>query len=173
LPWLLLLGFSVLYAPADRVGVQYWVLLLPWIAWAFAGVLFRGQSWNPRLPLLVSAVFALSVLFLAQFLPVRTHGPEDLALSLLQRKIREGRVNRVVLDLRPGEMDFTLKDKYVWYTDTDVEMVFAGSPIPSSKPETAYVVYYPSEERKNELLQKGWCWKELVSSRAVFLNCPL
>lgn len=172
LPWILIGSFALLYAPADRVGVQYWVLLLPWVAWAFATPLFAKSQWKPAKPLMVSAGLALTLLFIAQFMPLRVHGPEDLSVTLLQRRIQEGRVERVVLDLRPGGSDFTLKDRYVWYTDVPVEMVYEGMPLEKPRSKSAYVLYLPSEEMKRNLLAQGWCWDDTVSGRMLFLDCP-
>lgn len=172
LPWVLIATFALIYAPADRVGIHYMVAFLPWFAWILAYAFFPLGKWSVATVMRVSAVFAVLMLALVQFLPVRVHGPEDPEIPHLQSRVRNGRVQRLVLDDRPESINFTYKDRYTWYLDIPIQTVSLGETVPVPTPHTAYIAYHRDAAREKEIAQRGWCIDERFVARTVFIDCP-
>ncbi len=172
LPWVLLITFAVLYAPADRVGIHYMVAFLPWFAWILAFAFFPLGKWSAAMVMRASAVFSVSILVLLQFFPIRLHGQEDPEIPHLQSRIRDGRVQRLVLDDRPESLNFTYKDRYSWYLDVPIETVSLGELVPTPTASTAYLAYHRDATREKEIAQRGWCLDERFAARSVFIDCP-
>ncbi len=170
-PWVLFASFVVLYAPAERVGLQYWVMLFPWLAWGLASAL-PTWNWDPRKAMNATSVFAGVAFVVLQFVPVRIHGNEEREVTALQARVGSGRLKQLVLDIRPEPMNFTYKDKYTWYGDVPVEMVYQGLAVPRPSKASGYLLYNASEDRVREVLQQGWCLDEMAKDRALFLDCP-
>jgi 4-amino-4-deoxy-L-arabinose transferase-like glycosyltransferase len=170
-PWVLFASFVVLYAPADRVGLQYWVMLLPWLAWGLASALPAWKGNSEKL-MKGTAVFAWTLFVCVQLVPLRIHGNEEREVTVLQERVRSGRVRRLVLDIRPEPMNFTYKDKYTWYADVPLEMVYLGIAVPPPSKASGYLLYNASEDRIREVADRGWCLDEVAKDRALFLECP-
>ncbi|MBY0372314.1 glycosyltransferase family 39 protein [bacterium] len=173
-PWIAIASFSALYAPIDRVGNQYWLALLPWIAWVFASVFVGRREWKPEPWMLVSGVAAVVLLFFVQFTPVRVHGPEAPDVAHLQRRMAQGIYQRLVLDSAPQPADFTRKDHYYWYGDTPIVTLERNDPALRPDPAALYLLHNHTENRAKELKALGWCLDELFpESRSFWRACPL
>lgn len=172
LPWILIATFAGLYAPADRVGIHYLVAFLPWFAWILSYAFFPRGKWSVAMVMQVSAAFSLLMLVILQFFPIRVHGPEDREVPHLQARIRDGRVQRLVLDDRPESINFTYKDRYTWYLDIPIQTVSLGEEVPAPTPKTAYLAYHRDAAREKEIVQRGWCIDERFTTRTVFIDCP-
>ena len=103
LPAVLFATFVLMYAPAGRVGGQYELMLLPWLAWltaegGFARLPIQPASWFAR-----SAAVALLAVCLVQYFPVRTHGVEPPPETFeILRLIKEQGIRRMVHDMSPS-----------------------------------------------------------------------
>src|SRR5690606_5678928 len=71
-----LISTLFMYAPASRVGGQYWLLIMPPMA-IFLGAGFALTAWgkkiNPRKTSKITQGIALALVLLVQYLPFRTH----------------------------------------------------------------------------------------------------
>jgi 4-amino-4-deoxy-L-arabinose transferase-like glycosyltransferase len=172
LPWILLISFAGLYAPADRVGMQYWVMLLPWAAWIVAQSLPSWGNWSSVKWMKRTAGLAVALLFIVQFIPVRVHGREEPDLAHLQHRVAAGRVKALVLDQRPEPANFTYLDKYTWYADVPIAPLVENQWVPRATPATGYLLYFPTDEREKQVLAQGWCLDEHFPDRTLFVNCP-
>lgn len=172
-PWILLGSFALIYAPADRVGIHYWVALLPWVSWAFVDAIPEvGKKWLPLDVMKASGALALVLLFLIQFFPFRVHGKEDAELPVIQSLVKSGRIQQMVLDMRPDALDFTFLDKYTWYADVPIQTVVGAQAIAKPKPRTGYLLFFGLPTLEKEVLAAGWCLEQRWADRALFVDCP-
>jgi len=171
-PWILIASFSALYAPLDRVGNQYWVVILPWTAWVFAWALVspRGQ-WGVLPWVRGSTVLALTLLVVAHLAPVRIHGPDAPEVTHLQRRLATGPAQRLVLDMAPQPTDFTRMDFYVWYADAPVTDLGGDTAVPPATVEALYLLHSYTEARAAELKRAGWCKDERFGERSFWRAC--
>jgi 4-amino-4-deoxy-L-arabinose transferase-like glycosyltransferase len=172
LPWILLASFAGLYAPADRVGMQYWVMLLPWAAWIVSQALDSWGDWSSTKLMKRSAAMAVVLLFLVQFVPVRVHGRAEPDMELLQKRVATGRVKSLVLDQTPEPANFTYLDRVTWYGDIPTLAVSETQWPPKASSQRGYLLYFPSTEREKQVLEQGWCLDERVGDRVFFVDCP-
>jgi 4-amino-4-deoxy-L-arabinose transferase-like glycosyltransferase len=176
LPATLLLSFILMYAPADRIANQYWLMLLPWLAWLIAegalsripfapGKIIRGTAWA-----------ALIAVCLIQYVPVRTHRAEPpLETEELQRLRREGGIRKLTVDAWPGQATFIVGSPFAWYADLEVDYGDRGRLVPSA-PDRAYLQLIggnsrPTQERDIELRRAGWCPHRTYPHSRLLLAC--
>lgn len=164
--------FILMYAPTDRVGAQYQVPYLPWFALLIAQVpLIRWLVRSPMRWMKVTSVLAMLTLFLFQYVPMRTHGREPAGVSLIRRLVHDGKVQKMVIDFAPRNFDFTYKDHFYWYADVPFEHT-AGNDSPAlAKKGVGLVLMFPSDQRRVQLKETGWCPVEDFGDRAVWLPC--
>ena len=163
LPLVLFVTFVFMYAPAGRVGGQYELMLLPWLAWLTAEGVFARVPVAPVQLVRGSAAIALFAVCLVQYLPIRTHGvePPMETNELLQLGKKNG-IRRMVYDNYPEHPWFISSAPYAWYADIDVDYADLGGKITPADPSRAYVLIHPQNAPFNpargELLKKaGWC----------------
>ncbi len=172
LPWVLLASFAGLYAPADRVGMQYWIMLLPWVAWAVAQALPSWGDWSSVKLMKRSAGMAVALLFLVQFIPVRVHGRAEPDMELLHKLVAGGRIKSLILDQTPEPANFTYLDKVTWYADVPTMVVSETQWPPRASAQRGYLLYFPTAEREKQVLEQGWCLEERSGDRSLFVDCP-
>ncbi len=171
-PWICLASFALLYAPVDRVGVQYWVLLLPWVAWAFADAVSPWAPCRPETAMKFTGALSLVLVCVLQLAPIRVHGHLDPELPHLQARVASGEIDQVILDMTPEALDFTRKDHYYWYADRPVATVEYKDPVPVAKPGGLYILHSPRADRLAALRRAGWCPDAFFPHRVLLLPCP-
>jgi 4-amino-4-deoxy-L-arabinose transferase-like glycosyltransferase len=172
-PWILLLTFICMYAPAGRYSVNYWVTVLPWVAWLVSTGALARLPWNPTSAVKASGRLAIAAVVLIQYIPVRTHGsPLAGELVEIERLKKDGRVARVWVDFHPHPVDFTYKDSYAWNTDLPTDHVEREQPVPSASANSVLVPIHPSAGRDAQLRKAGWCPLGQYGWRFLWASCP-
>jgi hypothetical protein len=173
-PFVTLGTFVLMYAPTNRFGANYNITLLPWIAWLIASGVSQLCRWDAATWMKWTGRFAVVAVLIVQYLPIPTHGASPPAeLEAIQRLKKAGRVNRLVMDLTPNPVDFTITDTYFWYSDLPTRFLEKADAVPVPQEGDALVVYGPLSARERELKEKGWCPFNSVQGRVVWLAlCP-
>ncbi len=172
-PWILLLTFACMYAPAGRYSLNYWVTVLPWVAWLVSAGVFARLAWSPLAAAKWTGRFAIAAVVIIQYLPVRTHGsPLAGELVEIERLRQNGRAARVLVDFHPHPVDFTFKDSYAWNTDLPTSHLESQQPVPAATAGTVLVPIHPSTARDTELRANGWCLLGQFGWRLLWTACP-
>lgn len=169
-----LFGTAVLmYAPAGRIGQQYWMMLMPWLAWAISLGVLGAIPWTANKVMRVSGALFLVAFCLAEILPVRVHGsgpsPDEIGLRQIAKQTG---ISELLLDETPGYFDVTTSSRYAWYSDVAVTAhVRKGEPVPASRPGVFYLQFFPSADREKEIAARGWCPKEKLKDKTLWEAC--
>lgn len=176
LPLSLLATFGAMYIGGDRVGGQYWLTVMPWVAWLIAlGV----EPWARGAIRLVipSAIFAVAGVLFVQYIPFEAHGmqPSQDERAVRQLSDRSG-VTRLWMDEGPRYLDFIMSCRYSWYGRVTTAYVFKSEAVPAPDLESAYLLYWGDTpaDRIEQVKRRGWC---LIRSfpgekgRSLFAQC--
>lgn len=159
LPLSLLVTFGLMYIGADRIGGQYWLTVMPWVAWLIALGL---EPWTRKADRLVlpSAALAVAGVLVVQYVPFEAHGmkPGWDERSVRQLSDKAG-VKRLWMDEGTRYLDFIMSCRYAWYGRVTTAYVAKHDPVPSPDTGSAYLLYWSDtpEARRRELQKKGWC----------------
>lgn len=172
LPLLLFSTFVLMYAPTNRYGSNYWITVLPWVAWlAAAGICAVWGKWNTAGVVKWTSRFALFAVILIQYIPVRTHGarpPQELETIALLKKA--GRAEKILVDLAPHSVDFTVTDNFFWYGDLPTGYLEKDQAIPRPKAGEVLVLYNGGEARAQEARRAGWFFFHTIEGRPIWLH---
>jgi hypothetical protein len=176
LPSILFVTFVLMYAPADRIGNQYQLMFLPWLAWLIAeGVLRRIPVSAVKL-VEFSALTALLAVAVIQYIPMRTHKVEPPAeTEELRRLARESGVRQIIFDMSPERPNFIWSSPFVWYADLVVDYTAPGGAIAAPDPRKVYVLVRTSRtpaERAVHLRRAGWCEEASFPNSTIWVGCP-
>jgi 4-amino-4-deoxy-L-arabinose transferase-like glycosyltransferase len=130
LPIVVLVSFVLMYVPADRVGHQYWIMLLPWAAWWLALALdaLLPASWTEfRLRQVTFAISVVLVIFLkvSSFQVYKPRVP-PLALEIQSAWRNKPLPHTVWIEARDGKDPFIRSSLWAWYTGLSVDYVSQG-----------------------------------------------
>ena len=176
IPASLLLGFYFVYAPADRVGNQYFLMFAPWIVWlavdAFenwipfdAQSLRRGSQWI--------AVLGVVVL---QYAPVKTHGggPHESNARVIELK-KTKQLQLLILD-DGGAGGFGTGASRTWYANIETQDQAREKSPERADWRMAYLFIPESYReqraaRQGEIEKSGWCLDQDFGSESLWLKC--
>jgi 4-amino-4-deoxy-L-arabinose transferase-like glycosyltransferase len=175
--WTLLLTFIFMYAPAERIGGQYWMYLLPWMAILMAAslgdkIIWRFEKWQSA-----TAFIGIAGMFLLQYGSLRTHRlSKPREAEMLQKWSTQLGVRSVYLAQSPLAADFMNSAPLTWYADIDVE--YANAAIPEAPKERALLLYRDlekdlSSEASKSFEAHGWCVVEKQSNALLLANSCL
>lgn len=176
--WILFVSFTVMLASKNRIGGQYWVMVFPWMTaviavavttkWpnVFANVRDGFLKWT--------TVLAITIITLAQFLPIRTHSFQLNEELVYLRKISKEGFKKVHYDSPEEYPDFLVASPMSWYGD--VEVLFCDRnkcEVPQAISSQLYILRGGSLERERALVAAGWCERNGVrgSSAKYFAAC--
>jgi hypothetical protein len=127
LPIVLLVSFILMYVPADRIGHQYWIMLLPWAAWWLALALDKllPSSWTELKFRRATFVISASLVVVLQFVPFQVFKPR---VPPLAREIHEVWKNErfphtVWIEAYHEKDPFIRSSLWAWYTGLGVGYV--------------------------------------------------
>jgi len=173
IPLTLLITFNLIFAMANRVGGQYMVMVLPWIAWLLAEVFATVFPASPRRLAGVTTAFCILGVFVVQYLPFRTHAARPSTAKLEIRKLSDQKaISHVILDipLTPN-LSFVTSSSYAWYGNVDVDYYISKNKIPDPNLDTGYLIHHYFNTRTPALRQKGWCPYERFKYETLWLSC--
>lgn len=172
IPTSLLVTFVLMYAPAGRIGGQYWLGTMPWTAWLIAQTLVDFVPFAARRLVVPTAAFSLAALLVIQYLPYSTHkwqpGGEFAELSQLRR---EKGLHTIVVDLTPGARHYINASPFFWYSDLRVLYQQDEDPVPKPAPGLVFRTDHLSPRRIPELISSGWCQTRDYGGAAIWLAC--
>ncbi|MBS1983736.1 MAG: glycosyltransferase family 39 protein [Bdellovibrionales bacterium] len=177
LPLTLFFSFAAMYAPTHRVGSQYSLMILPWVAWLVATVLaaipghfVTNASW-----IKYSGRLALLATFVVQYIPFRTHTYEPGPALLELRALRDHNgVTTAQLDTERLDQNFITSCPLAWYADVRVEYPNPDTTdVPIATADTAYLVASSPRRIAKEpsLRQRGWCLHRDYGRDSIWLAC--
>lgn len=115
------ISFVLMYAPAHRMGSQYWLLLMPPLSLILANALDFHLNISFQKIKNFSLVISLSLVFILQYLPFSTHtnrrpGEIDAILNLKSL----GNTSNLMIAGRPKMLSFIYSAPFAWYADTEL-----------------------------------------------------
>ncbi len=173
IPFVFLASFILLYAPTQRIGLQYWMMIVPWIAWATGAALSKFIPWNPTSMVRFTGKLSLILVALIQYLPFRTHRTLENESAAAIRKFKAlSLVNLQIIDDVPDLLHFVTGCTYAWYGNTPVEYSSLENPIlPKPSPNTALILRKPEAFRIEAAKNAGWCLYESYPKETLMLHC--
>ncbi len=175
LPGILFLTFVLMYAPTNRYGSNYWITVLPWVAW-LAGAGLSALLKVPVGPVVKwTARFALLAVVVIQYIPVRTHGAmPSQEFKTLEHLKKSGQAKSLVIDFGSDAVDFTVTDNYFWYADLPISFLEKSAPVPKPEPGKTLLLYRPTPTRAQAIRRAGWCPHSIAEGRDIWTSdCSL
>ena len=175
IPLVAAVSFGGLLLFSNLVGIQYWLYLLPWLAWLISDSLV---SWLPVSSLKLvrfSSFLAMTALVIIHLVPLNIHGCQPTEDELEIAKLsKQRKIDRMILDSTPYRVDVTATSRFAWYGDLEV-FYPTENPLdaPAAETSMAYVHINNDENRKQQLLAKGWCVERTFGVRTIWLKCPV
>lgn len=128
--------FILMYAPARRVGVQYWIPLFPPIA-IFIATLAQRLRFSIRSLQVFTGRFSLAAVLLLQYLPFPTHRIYNSATAHDLKVLHErGVIDSALLVSSKDTLNFAGRGTLAWYANINVhylpEEAFSNSRATSS-----------------------------------------
>ncbi len=172
-PAILLISFILMFAPANRIGYQYSLMLLPWVAWLVAFSLEPYLKFDVLSVMKKTSILSVTLVCVVQYLPFPTHKsfpPEEL--NVLRRLNENGHeIKKIIFDNHDGWVDFTHSAPFPWYGRFEIEYKGAEKAVPTSRREWAYLVEHRSSLDRQQLVKNGWCPHEELKERALWIAC--
>ena len=147
--------FLFLIAQSGLVGNQYWLYVMPWLAWLIAaGVFVRIPMREERL-VGATAFIAIAAALIIQYLPIRIHAypPTDIELALRWDLTDQKRISYVVID---SGTDFIITSRLAWYGKTEIRPNPVSNQIPGVSKEFALLQYSEHPDRAKAISQTSW-----------------
>jgi len=169
---LLLVPFLTIYACEGLWGHQYWLTVLPWVAWLLAEEMGKRIPWDPARAVVPTAALALVLMFIAQYAPIRTHGvmpPAETARAhtLLEAQHR----HHFIVDNFPAETNVGQSGVYAWYVG-DVQYPRSLGYIPAADDDTLLLTLNPPDRvRRDKIAAAGWCPDTEAQGRQLWVPC--
>ncbi len=158
IPATLSLSFIAIFSLSHLAGGQYLIMVMPPLAWLIALSVVPIIPFAPRTIAKFSGAISLLGVCLIQYLPFPTHArsptPEQIEVGRLSR---EGRIDRLVLDIEAVPSPFVISAPFAWYGDVTVSYpVNSGD---TKRPELmqAYFLHRLDPQKEARLKFKGWC----------------
>ncbi len=173
IPGSFFLSFVLLYAPAQRHGAQYWIMLMPWLAWMSAIEISKWVLFQVSTIVRFSTFLSLSLVCLVQYGPFRTHKSlENESTPIVRNFSDRGLIREQIIDDVSENLTFITTSKYAWYGNTKILLQNRENP-PFEKPhlQRALVMRNPSNERIAAVKKQGWCLYQNFVLETLFLDC--
>ncbi len=159
IPLSLLITFVLFLAPIDRMGSQYFLLILPSLAWMIA-IAAEKLFPIPTLKLMkVTSLLSIVGMFIVQYLPYRTHYLNEYNESFepIKKLSQKHQAKNLYLYFEDRQPDFLVSGPFAWYTQMEIKYVrMEETPPPYSEGNLLFSDIL--KERKTALLkEKGWC----------------
>lgn len=160
--------FAFLYAGSGLAGSQYWLTVLPWVAWMAAdGALSRLPFAAGRVAW-VTGTLCVILLFVSQYIPLDLRRlppplitPAVLAASQLTS-------HPLVLEVPGKEINFLGASRLAWYTDKRVRYATDLKDFPA---DGATLVLLHHEAAPALLQAAGYCFVEKREQNALWTRC--
>jgi 4-amino-4-deoxy-L-arabinose transferase-like glycosyltransferase len=153
--WLGLIPFCCLYLGIGLWGGQYWITVLPWLAWLIADFLSRKMKFSTSKVMEWSTVGFVAAVFLLQYIPIRSHGvvpPEET--ETLRKMKKESKVSLLIVDATPEINHFGFGATYAWYSGIDVD--YPQNVVPLASQGQLFLKLYSEFNSEKELQKAGW-----------------
>lgn len=183
LPVVLLVSFILMYVPADRVGHQYWIMLLPWAAWWLALALdaLLPPSWTELRLRRVTLGVAVSLVVLLQVTAFQVYKARvpPLALEIQAAWRNKPGLHTVWIEARDQRDPFLRTSLWAWYTGLSVsyvsldELRSGARSIPKGDVFVSETLA-PGPERTarvDELKQQGLCLGDSSKHAVYWVHC--
>lgn len=171
LPFILFTTFTIMYACANLNGGQYWITILPWLAWLIAENLLTKIPLDSTHLVPITQTLAITLLFLVQYTPFRVHGvkpPVEVeSISTLKEKTK---ATQLIVDNYPFKSNFGDAGVYVWYNDLPARYPELDT-IPTASQDSIYLLLQADESRKSALKSQGWCLTHSFEKTSLWLSC--
>ena len=180
-PLLLFGSFVMLYAPNDRTGFQYGLMLFPWLAMlAVEGLFGNGSPLDRYAQILEQNLTSLSIGFLfvvafIQYLPFPTHGNRTRPFLWA---LEAATASSAAFETRQLPRDFTTASPYVWYGKMRISRYLArddeGAGFRCSKDESLLRLRDLDEDKQSLFplkLSNGCCLSTADTEVALYTFC--
>jgi hypothetical protein len=164
------LTFLVLIASAGMTARHHYILLMPWAAWLLGLILAKVLPWKTENWVKASGVFAVTLVVIAQYIPVSVHGNKPTLAQLEVGRLKKGGlIAEMIRDVPEAPKNFLDSSVYAWYGDVKVSMPDDGK----AKSQAAYYLHQSGYEKRDELKRKGWCLHAGYFDGEIWLHCDV
>ncbi len=175
LPWVMLFSFFLVYGPTERVGGQYWLMVMPWAAWLIASGLenvfsqIRPSHENLQV---ITGRAAIMLLCLIQYGPIATHTrfPPGQTPDILRIK-SEKKIESLVLGVESDGDNFVNSAPFAWYGGVRVGYNLSTHPVPRADGQAMYLNYDKNLRSEISFKEKGWCVFRHYESTTLWTSC--
>ncbi len=172
LPLCLLISFVVLYSSKGRIGGQYWVMILPWLAIYIALAITSKVNISALSIRLWSQRFSLAAVLVIQYLPFRTHTFQLNDLLKETRQLSDSKkYTFVYMDTPNMYPDFLAASPLSWYGNVDVQFHYRPLPVPQAQKHALFLLIPPEAARSTELKNKDWCFHDKFKDAELWKGC--
>ncbi|NCN42592.1 hypothetical protein GW916_15245 [bacterium] len=125
--WIIFTFFAtglMMYAPASRIGGQYWLILMPPLAILLSGA-FSTSKWgsniSPAKWTKNTQIIAVAIVLLIQYLPFRTHVSRYPDVTPFTDELKKaGSINHLLVSGPSKALTFITLSPFGWYPDLPV-----------------------------------------------------
>ncbi len=172
-----LLSFYALYSPTQRIGGQYWLMTLPWVAWLVA--LGLEQLLNQfRLSAQTLRKFTLRasllLVVLIQYGPFPTHSRKPPGqIPAIEDLKKTMQVKSLVMGLPAQEANFVSSASFAWYADLRVSYNLDGEDLSVATPEKLYLNFDKNLRSDADFTLRGWCLDRRYEETSLWKDCSV
>jgi len=169
-PVTLFVTFYLMFAPTGRVRGQYWLYVLPSVAWLIS---VGAQRWVGNPVVLRRATLLISLLAVAfiQYLPFRTHGREVAVEAPLLRELGRKGKTQLWLGLKPEDANFVNSCPYAWYGDIPIEYNTPAEALTPAEPSHLYLLRDRSLRAPEAMTAARWCLVKNFETTSLWQKC--
>ncbi|MBP7845413.1 MAG: glycosyltransferase family 39 protein [Proteobacteria bacterium] len=172
--WTLILTYILMYAPAERIGAQYWIYIFPWMAWLISIFVNSKIRINVIACQKYTAFFSILILFFLQYGKISTHrNSKPLESEMISKWSHDFGSSTLYLAQKPFAVDFMNAAPLSWYSNVDVE--FVGEEIPTPTRNKSLLLARNLEgsvnyDWINQFKKLGWCQVQSTSNAVLFVS---
>ncbi|MBI1859577.1 MAG: glycosyltransferase family 39 protein [Deltaproteobacteria bacterium] len=166
-PGILLVVYCLLFAKSNLSGEQYWLAVMPWVAWILADGLFARIPWEPERVRKVTGAFAVIAIFWVQYIPFNMHRlpvPEEV------KEIQRRSGGPLVLMVPRGDIEFLHASRLAWYANVKV-LYHRDKEKPLVVVPSGGLTLHATEFGPAELKANGLCRGPLFKYSELWVSC--
>lgn len=175
LPLVCLLSFYLLYAPTERIGGQYWLMTLPWVAWLVAvGIEQLLAQSRPGIDKMMrySGRAAIVLVCIIQYGPWPTHSrrPPGQMPEITHLK-KSGQIKNIILGVLEEDANFVNSASFAWYADLRVNYHISPADIPPAENSSVYLNFDKTRRADSDFTRQGWCLDHRYEDTSLWKAC--
>jgi 4-amino-4-deoxy-L-arabinose transferase-like glycosyltransferase len=170
LPMTLLATFLLMYGGGNRIGFQYLIMFMPWIAWLIAQTVLEKIPVSGPALVRSTMYLAIALTLIGQYIPIRVH---SMPPPIESADIRELKAHhpRMVLFVNPPPNNFSVISTYAWYTGLAVDAPKTLTPLPEPLTPAGDILMYDAAVDPRPLEKQGWCLERRYPNSTLWVPC--